>query len=57
MPDRDCEWCRRPINQLNYVVFDDGIEDIEFCGNDCMENYQEREHDRRIEREEERRRQ
>ena len=63
MPDRDphdrrdCEWCRRTINPLKFVTFDDGIEDLEFCDDDCLANYEEREHDRRVEREEERRRQ
>ncbi len=52
--ERDCEYCGKPINPLNFLTLDGAAEDLEFCGNECLEDYQEREHDRATERAHER---
>jgi hypothetical protein len=48
----DCEYCHGRIETP--VEFDNGVEHLDFCSNECMEDWQERDFDRRAERAHER---
>ena len=45
-----CEWCGKPANVFGSITFDNGVEVLEFCSNECLENHEEREFDRKAER-------
>lgn len=45
-----CEWCGLDASGFGSVTFDNGVEVLEFCCNECMENWEERDFDRRAER-------
>jgi len=50
MNEHPCQWCANPARVEGHVTLDADTGELEFCSNECLEDYEERENDRRIER-------